>query len=319
MENLHLFEVPWILILQKHTDWMLPLRAVSYLGAEVFYLILPALFLGLNRRQGVRFIALFVLCNTVSNALKLGFHWPRPDWVDSRIISLSPIGSSYAMPSGHAMLSTALWLHLALEFRRKWSVAAAIILIFFVGLSRVYLGVHFPSDVIAGLSVGLVLLGVFRRFWPRVEPALEKLNATRMMLLSAGTSAILLALHAIILHAIRGDPDPASWKVDPILIRSMDTLTTGIVLGFGIGLGMARKEGLLGTPSCVRRRLVEFLLGGMCFGILLLWVRDWLRGTEPLWAAWTEYPRAALAGFCISFGAPWVCEKWHATQAKGEG
>ncbi len=316
MENLHLFEIPWIILLQTHRTWMLFLRGASYLGAEVFYLIIPALFLGFNRRIGIRFIALFALCNAVTNTLKLRLHWPRPDWVDSRIISLSPIGSSYAMPSGHALLATALWLYLALEFRRRWSLAAATGIILIVCVSRVYLGVHFPSDVLAGASIGLVLLAVFRCLWPRLEPFLEALDGARVILVSAAGSVAILGLHTWLIYIIRGDPDPVSWKVDPILIRSLDTLTAGILLGFGIGLAAARRCQLLKTPASVRQQLLEFLIGGLCFAILLLWLRDLLRDKAPLWAAWTEYPRAALAGFCLSFIAPWVGATRKIAQAK---
>ena len=306
MENLHLFEIPWIILLQQHSDWMLFLRGTSYLGAEVFYLVIPALFLGFNRRLGIRFVALFLLCNTVTNILKLAFHWPRPHWVDSRILSLAPIGSSYAMPSGHAVLSTALWLFLALEFRRKWSLPAALALALAVCVSRVYLGVHFPSDVLMGALTGLSLLVLFRRLWPRLEPVLESLTGTRVMLMSAAGSAVLLGSHALVIQAIAGDPDLVSWKVDPILIRSMDTLTAGLLLGFGTGLGAARGREWLRTPTTPHQRLLELLIGGACFAVLLLWLRDLLRNTAPLWAAWTEYPRTALAGFCVSFVAPWI-------------
>ena len=78
----------------------------------------------------------------------------RPDAHDQ----LAPI-ASYAFPSGHAANATMVWLGAALllarEPARRWALAAAAITAIVVGLSRPMLGVHWPSDVVAGWSLGL--------------------------------------------------------------------------------------------------------------------------------------------------------------------
>lgn len=93
----------------------------------------------------------------LSSGLKLFFDRARPDLVDpiDRVFTAS-------FPSGHAMLSTVVWLTLALIGAsllermavKVWLLVAAAVLIFAIGLSRVYLGVHWPSDVIAGWALG---------------------------------------------------------------------------------------------------------------------------------------------------------------------
>jgi undecaprenyl-diphosphatase len=93
----------------------------------------------------------------LSTALKLGFERPRPDLVPhgTRIYTAS-------FPSGHAMLSAVVYLTLGAllaRVQRRRSVKAflmglAVALTLAVGASRVYLGVHWPSDVLAGWSVG---------------------------------------------------------------------------------------------------------------------------------------------------------------------
>jgi len=100
------------------------------------------------------------LLNTV---LKHTFHRTRPD-----IQHLIEVGG-YSFPSGHAMISTAfygmlgylLWLNLRERAKPAWPVVIITpCLIFFIGGSRVYLGVHFPSDVIAGFAAGGAWLAV---------------------------------------------------------------------------------------------------------------------------------------------------------------
>lgn len=82
---------------------------------------------------------------------------PRPD------IMPSVVETSYSFPSGHAMNSSVFYLTIAFytyHFTRKKKLSlvvtgGAIVLLLLIGFSRVYLGVHYPSDVVAGYVVGV--------------------------------------------------------------------------------------------------------------------------------------------------------------------
>jgi len=113
----------------------------------------------------------------LSSAIK---HWvgrPRPDLV----AHLDHVGSQ-SFPSGHALNSTLFYLVAALllaDFLRgrgaRWGMYfAATGLILATGISRIALGVHYPSDVIAGWLIGVAWFGLWfsltRRYWPRALP-----------------------------------------------------------------------------------------------------------------------------------------------------
>ena len=97
----------------------------------------------------------------LSSLLKLGFERPRPDLVPHgmRVYTAS-------FPSGHAMLSAVTYLTLGALLARveksrpikAFLLGLAIFLTILIGLSRVYLGVHWPSDVVFGYLLGAAWL-----------------------------------------------------------------------------------------------------------------------------------------------------------------
>jgi undecaprenyl-diphosphatase len=111
-----------------------------------------------GKRQAAAMIAVSLITGTLlSHALKWGFDRPRPDLV--------PHGAAVytqSFPSGHAMLSAIVYLTLGAllarvqtDLRAKiYLLMVAVLLTVTIGASRVYLGVHWPTDVLAGWAVG---------------------------------------------------------------------------------------------------------------------------------------------------------------------
>jgi undecaprenyl-diphosphatase len=135
--------------------------------AAAAYLVL------VGERTSILFLALSVLGGTaLSAALKLVFGRPRPDLV----AHLAEIHTA-SFPSGHAMLAAVTYLTLAgllarVQPRpdlRRFVVATGILLAALVGVSRVYLGVHWPTDVLAGWCLGAAWALLCRALVDRAE------------------------------------------------------------------------------------------------------------------------------------------------------
>lgn len=103
---------------------------------------------------GVSFIVLVLL--------KHLFAIERPYLFDTSIIQYDTEGT-FAFPSGHALMSVVILGWVAFRHPKSHIIVwGAPIIIFLIGLSRVYLGVHYPTQVVAGWFFGLLLLFVFR-------------------------------------------------------------------------------------------------------------------------------------------------------------
>jgi undecaprenyl-diphosphatase len=136
---------------------------ISALGSGVVTTLVSVLavgFLWLARRR--RYALLVAACALgtapIMVALKNLYGRERP----TVVTHLDPPGG-LSFPSGHSMISTALYITLAVmiartqrEHRlRRYIIGAGCLLALMVGLSRMYLGVHYPSDVVAGWTAGL--------------------------------------------------------------------------------------------------------------------------------------------------------------------
>lgn len=132
-------------------------------GVPLIVLITGAVagFLALDRKYGALWFVLGATSSgfAVSAALKALFRRPRPEVVPHLMRAYQ---SSF--PSGHSMISAVVYLTLGvllvgLVHRRRlkfYFLATAVLLTLLVGVSRVYMGVHYPTDVLAGWTAGLV-------------------------------------------------------------------------------------------------------------------------------------------------------------------
>lgn len=146
------------------------MRAVSFLGSTLFLTaatIAIVVWFAFRRwgREAKLFTITMIGASLLNTTLKLAFKRPRP----IPFFDLTP-PETYSFPSGHALASCCFFAGLAailsgrLKSRRTrtiiWIFAAIMFLL--IGLSRIYLGVHFTTDVIAGFAAALIWILVIR-------------------------------------------------------------------------------------------------------------------------------------------------------------
>ena len=162
-------------------------RVFTFFGSPAVALAISAVvFVILYRRRLLVEAALLPLvlggAELLNLILKLSFHRTRPDVAFVQI-------DSYSFPSGHAMISAAAygalaylaWPQLRTRRRRALLVAATALVVALIGFSRLYLGVHYLSDVLAGVAGGV--------FWLSLSIALHTLYGDRFAVWFADSRA----------------------------------------------------------------------------------------------------------------------------------
>ena len=139
--------------------WAITTLGSTLVVAPLFILAEAALLVARRRREAL-FVAIAILGSVLMNGvLKLLFQRPRPQlpWAQTPL--------DFSFPSGHTMNSLVFYLALALIAWVIWgprigipATIAAVVLAVLIGISRVYLGAHYFSDVVAGFLAGLAWL-----------------------------------------------------------------------------------------------------------------------------------------------------------------
>jgi undecaprenyl-diphosphatase len=157
------------------------MNAATFLGSSFvippLFVVATVLLLVAKRPGSALFLAIASIGSLLLNELmKVYFHRPRPQ------LAWSHVQPDYSFPSGHTMNSVAFYVALAVivwSLRgRRWgaiALVAAIALTTLIGVSRIYLGYHYLTDVVGGVLAGaswlLVVLAAFRTpflsgYWP---------------------------------------------------------------------------------------------------------------------------------------------------------
>ena len=251
---------------ELRTPWLDAIvSALTHLGGETVFLIAAmAVFWCVDKRQGYYLMSVGFMGTLVNQFLKITCRLPRP-WVRDPhftiVESARAEATGYSFPSGHSTSSVGTFGVLATESKRLWLRLIAMALCFLIPLTRLYLGVHTPADVLVGSAIPLFFIVVLR-------PVIYHGDGRHIPKLLAG----MVLLSAAFVFYMEYHPFPSSVDPDNLASALKNSYTLiGALLGMvlvyyvdeklnfsteavwyaqilktvlGLGLALAVKEGL---------------------------------------------------------------------------
>ncbi|UCF60387.1 MAG: phosphatase PAP2 family protein [Anaerolineaceae bacterium] len=308
--------IPVITWLQGLGDWLIaPMRIITFMGNEELLLILlPTILWCFDVGLGFRVGLIYIISGGFSASLKLLFGTPRPFWVSKEVRALST-SYGFSLPSGHSLGSMAVYGRIAVGIATRWAYIIFGSLIALIGISRVFLAVHFPTDVIAGFLVGGLLLFLFIRFEKPWGHRLRQMSLGYQIVVAVIASLILLGLGVGVNVATAGRTVPLEWietaaeavpDADPIKPQNLKDLlsASGALLGVGVGGALLFSWDGFNPRGPWSKRAIRYIVGiigivALYFGLKLVFPSG-----ETLLAQFLRYVRYAVVGFWAAYGAP---------------
>ncbi len=254
---------------------------VTDIGSTAGYLaMLPILWWAFSWKLGARLFVALVLSIYINTLIKDLVSLPRP-FVYADIANLRAPGE-FSFPSGHAQQAAVFFGLLALHFKKRWFTTVAALTVFLVGFSRVYLGAHFPSDVLAGWSLGAAIAWGYARWSETLAEKAARLSLNAQVLL-----VICVPIALAFLHPSRNT-----------------ALAMGGLAGALGGLVFAYHQGLYQEGMQARSRRAWLVVGLLGLPLIYFALRLLSPGQDSVYYYLYLWLRFATIGLWVSFLVP---------------
>ena len=287
---------------------------ISVLGMPEFYLlIIPLVLWCYNKTLGLRLIFLLSIGAAINAFAKLLFHSPRPYWISPEVKAFAS-EPTFGVPSGAAQISL-LFLGYIGAWCKKTSVwVVCIALIILVAIARMYLGVHFLTDILMGWLIALVILFLFLRYENRAAKwFLQKPIGVRVIL-ALVVSCTFIVLSQLAILSFGTWQVPVQWSalaftqtnvpIDPVSLR--DTLmAAGLLFGAAVGATLSIEYIPYAVNGTKFRKAARYILGLVVLAVIWL-IFSSATKTPDLTGYSMTYFRAAIVGLWITAGAPFL-------------
>ncbi|MBW2443578.1 MAG: phosphatase PAP2 family protein [Deltaproteobacteria bacterium] len=265
----------------------IPFKVLTFLGDKEFYMLLmPMMYWCINRRVGARLFVLLLFSAYLNEIAKLLVDQPRPFNYDPRVIKFVHEDSG-GLPSGHTQSAVVVWGYLAWRFKIMplWLLAGFLVLA--IPLSRIYLGAHFPTDLLGGYAIGAVVLFVFFRLDTRIWNWCTNKGIWLQLGVSMGLPVVLLLFV------------PPGNRGLLTAVGAFMGLTTGVVL--------ERRWVRFCSDGPWWQQVTRYLAGMVVLIGIWYGLRIGFEQLEP--AGLYRVLRYALIGLWGGLGAPWLFVK----------
>jgi membrane-associated phospholipid phosphatase len=289
------------------------MKTFSYLGSTEFYLVLiPLLYWNVDSRVAIRSLMALVASEYAVSATKQLFRQPRPYWAsDVAALSEEP---TYGLPSGHSANSFSFWGYLVRNLKEAWVKPVAVFLIVMVGLSRIYLGVHYVHDVIGGWLLALLLLWAFARFDAPASAFVKKQSLGMQIAMFAGIALVMIALGFVIsanpLHAL----EPVAWAEFATEAHSpkMAISLAGTLFGGLTGYALMRRYANFSNAGNMGQKALRYAFGVLGVTVLFFGldaVFASIAADETALGYVLRFVRYATVAMWVTHDYPWLALK----------
>lgn len=273
------------------------LDAISELFSLFGEIAPPMLFVliiywNISKKKGFALLGALLSTMLAANVLKTLVRCQRPFQLFPDKINPGRIetATGYSFPSGHTTLASVFYPSLYSLFRKKELKAAAAVLIAGICLARLYLGVHWPLDVIGGLTLGLamalLLPSIFTALWD------DEKGFVRFAICWGSVLTALAVLLVVELDA--GVIETLAWNDLSIAL----SITGSALLGFG---SERRVVGFVPDKGSLGLKTARTLLGALSALLVI-----WLLSLSPLPAATRTFFMLSVTVFWEVFLYPWL-------------
>lgn len=269
--------------------------AVTKLGEETAFLVIALIvFWCVDKKNGYYVMAVGFLGTMLNQILKLACRVPRPWVLDPNFTILEQAreaAAGYSFPSGHTQSAVGTFGCLAATADKKWWRNLCILLAVLVGFSRMYIGVHTPSDVLVGAGMACMLVALLKK--PTVEGDHSRMKAV---------IAVMLAVSVVFLLYVSFWNFPSDMDAHNMESGTKNAYTMiGCLSGVAIVYLVDRKYLQFPVEAVWWVQILKIMVGLL----LVLAVKEGLR--TPLELVLPVYPARAVRYFLIVImaGAIW--------------
>lgn len=260
------------------------LLLTDFVVSPVMYVFVAVLYWCVHKRAALYLAINLSLGMIVNQLFKNTFCVYRP-WIrNSKVIPLEAAkmgATGYSFPSGHTQLAATEFLSLAVwQKKRKWFVGVCVFMTLLVMFTRMYLGVHTLSDVLASLVLAVCILFVNAKLFSWIETK----DKRDVLVVFVG---LLFTMVALTYMALK--PYPMDYSASGVLLVDPAEMVTdcyaaaGCFSGFLIGFLLERRFVQFKTEVSIKARFGRSIFGAVVLYLCATYVRDILTDIHMYW------------------------------------